>query len=150
MSGYIRNEEIVGFIKRLADRDGLILPERVVEAARPKTSPIHDQFEWDDSIAAQKYRLIQASDLIRVSVEVIDCGGNRDPVMVRAFTSLTTDRGGEAGSYRATVSVLSDAEMRKQMLSDALAELAAFERKYAMLKELADVFSAYRRARKSA
>ena len=132
-----------------SDGDGLIKPERVVEAARPKTSPIHDQFEWDNSAAAEKYRLLQASELIRVSVEIIDCGGNRDPVMVRAFTSLTTERG-VSGGYRATVQVLSNKQMREQMLADAIAELRAFERRYAILKELAEVFAASRKLRKTA
>ena len=149
MSGRITSKKVVGFIRNLADDDGLIKPERVVEAARPKTSPIHDQFEWDNSAAAEKYRLLQASELIRVSVEIIDCGGNRDPVMVRAFTSLTTERG-VSGGYRATVQVLSNKQMREQMLADAIAELLAFERRYAILKELAEVFAASRKLRKTA
>ena len=149
MSGRITSKNVVGFIRNLADDDGLIKPERVVEAARPKTSPIHDQFEWDNSAAAEKYRLLQASELIRVSVEIIDCGGNRDPVMVRAFTSLTTERG-VSGGYRATVQVLSNKQMREQMLADAIAELRAFERRYAILKELAEVFAAARKLRKTA
>ena len=149
MSGRITSKKVVGFIRNLADDDGLIKPERVVEAARPKTSPIHDQFEWDNSAAAEKYRLLQASELIRVSVEIIDCGGNRDPVMVRAFTSLTTERG-VSGGYRATVQVLSNKQMREQMLADAIAELQAFERRYAILKELAEVFAASRKLRKTA
>ena len=149
MSGRITSKKVVGFIRNLADDDGLIKPERVVEAARPKTSPIHDQFEWDNSAAAEKYRLLQASELIRVSVEIIDCGGNRDPVMVRAFTSLTTERG-VSGGYRATVQVLSNKQMREQMLADAIAELQAFEKRYAILKELAGVFAASRKLRKTA
>ena len=149
MSGRITSKKVVGFIRNLADDDGLIKPERVVEAARPKTSPIHDQFEWNNTEAAEKYRLLQASELIRVSVEIIDCGGNRDPVVVRAFTSLTTERG-ENGGYRATVQVLSNKQMREQMLADAIAELQAFERRYAILKELAEVFAASRKLRKTA
>ena len=149
MSGRITSKGVVGFIRNLADDDGLIKPERVVEAARPKSSPIHDQFEWNNTAAAEKYRLLQASELIRVSVEIIDCGGASDPVMVRAFTSLTTERG-EGGGYRATVQVLSNKQMREQMLDDAIAELKAFEKRYAILKELAGVFAASRKLRKTA
>lgn len=44
---------------------GRVTPEAVLsEAANPK-SPLHDQFEWDDSKAAQAYRLDQARELIR-------------------------------------------------------------------------------------
>lgn len=150
MSGRISNEEIVGFLKALAEsRGGALSPEDVVRAAKPASSPIHDQFEWDDSEAARRYRLQQAGELLRVSVEVIEAGG-RDTFMVRAFTSLSTDRDKGGTSYRATVSVLTDKEMRAQMLVDALAELRAFERKYATLKELASVFAAIRKARRTA
>lgn len=149
MSGRITSKRVVGFIRNLADGDGLIKPERVVEAARPKASPIHDQFEWNNTAAAEKYRLLQASELIRVSVEIIDCGGGRDPIMVRAFTSLATERG-EGGGYRATVQVLSNKQMREQMLADAIAELQAFEKRYEILRELAEVFAASRKLRKTA
>lgn len=147
MSGHISNPEIVGFLKRLADRDGLLTPERVVEAAKPVSSPIHDQFEWNDTEAASKYRLLQASELIRVSVEIIDCGKDREAISVRSFTSLSTERG---EGYRPTVQILSDKRLREQLLSDALAELQAFERKYSILKELADIFAASRKLRISA
>jgi len=44
---------------------GLLTPATVLDAARPPESPLHSRFEWDDGIAAEKYRLAQASDLIR-------------------------------------------------------------------------------------
>ena len=148
MSGKITNGKIVGFLKQLAENSGGALsPEEVVRAARPASSPIHDQFEWDDTEAAKRYRLMQAGELLRVSVEVIEPDGC-DPYVVRAFTSLSPERGGK--SYRTSVSVLSNKEMRKQMLADALAELESFERKYATLKELSSVFAAIRKARKVA
>ncbi len=151
MSGRISNVEIVGFLKELADRNnGILSPEAVVKAARPAASPIHDQFEWNNTEAARRYRLIQAGELIRVSVEVIAPSGCKDAYMVRAFTSLTTDRKHGAGSYRATVAVLSSSELRKQMLADALAEMEAFEKKYDSLKELAELFAVSRRLRKTA
>lgn len=53
----------------VADRDAL-LPEDVVEAARNPNSTMHGFFEWDDSEAAAKFRLVQARWLIR-SVEIV-------------------------------------------------------------------------------
>lgn len=43
---------------------GLITPEAVVQDATDPDSPLHDQFEWDDSIAAAKHRLWQARCVI--------------------------------------------------------------------------------------
>ena len=54
------------------DRAGDITPAEVLAAAVPESSPIHDQFDWDDSTAAHSHRLDQARTLIRrIRVTVI-------------------------------------------------------------------------------
>lgn len=105
-------------LKRIAEENGgLLKPEIVVAEARPRSSPLHSRFTWDNTKAAHEYRLWQARQLIRVVVEVIDGIKGRQEV----FVSLTTDRA-ETG-YRVMTDVLSDADLRKIMLKDALAEL---------------------------
>ncbi len=42
----------------------------VVKAATPKKHPLHNHFEWDDSIAGPKYREVQAAHMIR-SVKIV-------------------------------------------------------------------------------
>lgn len=50
---------------------GALRPDDVVDDARDPKSPLHDQFEWDDSVAAHKYRISQARTLIKtVTIEV--------------------------------------------------------------------------------
>jgi len=135
---------VVQELKRIAaEHGGVLQPEDVVEEARPRTSPLHSRFEWSDTKAAKAYRLWQARQLIRVVVEVDE--RVRDPYNV--FVSLTDDRRG-AGGYRVTTEVLSDAQMRKRMLADALAELRSFQEKYRRLTELAEVFKAIRRVQR--
>lgn len=57
-------------IEQLAERHGgRLTPALVVEAATNPASPLHSEFTWDNSVAAQKYREVQARRLIR-SVEV--------------------------------------------------------------------------------
>lgn len=137
------DSRVVAELKRIADRnDGVLMPEDVVEAARPAASPLHSSFDWDDSEAAQKWRLHQARQLLRVTVEYIESDNARVPM--RVFVSLTDDR--RDGGYRITAKVLSDAEQRKQLLNDAYEEMRWFQKKYAALKELAEVFAAMRRA----
>lgn len=55
---------VVDAINALARR-GRLTPEDVLAAARDKSSPLHDSFEWDDDAAAHAYRLDQARGLIR-------------------------------------------------------------------------------------
>lgn len=123
-------------LRRLADKaGGLLLPEKVVEAARPTNSPLHSRFEWDDSEAAQAYRIWQARQLIRVCIEILP--NMNAPTEV--FVSLSSDRR-EKGGYRLVQKVCSHKEMREQMLVDAIAELQLFQAKYALLNELVEVF----------
>ena len=82
-----KNDIIAKELLRLTALGGDVLtPKAVVEAASSPTNPMHDQFNWDDSEAAQLYRYGQARKLIttiRYAVEsdtrVINC-----PVFLRA------------------------------------------------------------------
>ena len=44
---------------------GRLTPSKVVHDAKAKTSPLHDQFTWDDDKAAELHRLWQARNLIK-------------------------------------------------------------------------------------
>lgn len=138
----MQNPIIVAELKRIADEHGGILkPRSVVDAARDESSPLHSQFQWDDDKAADAYRLWQARQLISVVV-AYEKIGNGESVEVRVFTSLTTDRERDDGGYRVTTSVMSDEQLRRQMLADARADMVRFREKYRTLSELADVFKA--------
>jgi hypothetical protein len=59
-------------LQEIYDFNGTITPDLVVEYAEPELSPIHDRFEWDDGLAAKRYRIEQARTLIRsVRVAII-------------------------------------------------------------------------------
>jgi hypothetical protein len=53
------------FIEALESRSGKLSPADVLAAARPEDSPIHEFFEWDDTAAAESWRMEQARELIR-------------------------------------------------------------------------------------
>jgi len=128
------------------DHGGVLNPEDVVEYARPKASPIHDKFTWDNTKAANEYRLWQARQLI--SLVIVYEKVEHKPIAIRHFHSLTTDRS-ESGGYRRIVEILSNKTHRQQLLQDAMSELNVFETKYRSLTELSDVFAAARKARKT-
>jgi len=63
---------VVDELTRIANKhNGLLRPADVIEAARPVGSPLHTRFTWDDTEAAHQYRLWQAREIIRVSVEYL-------------------------------------------------------------------------------
>lgn len=139
----MKNNPVTNELKRIAEAHGGILkPEAVVQAARSKKSPLHKKFCWDDSKAAHEYRIWQARQLIRVVVEKIEGVEGRHEV----FVSLTRDR--KDSGYRVMTEVLNSAQMRAQMLEDAIRELEFFQNKYRRLRELAGVFASIRKVRK--
>jgi len=116
---------------------GVLHPQHIVTFAKNPKTALHSRFEWDDGSAAEKYRIDQARQIIRVFVEVSEDNVTR----VRAFVSLPSDR--EAGGgYRKTTDVMSEVERRAELLRMAIRDLQAFKRKYAALEQLAQVFAA--------
>lgn len=137
----MKNVKVIKELNRLsATNGGLLMPEVVVEAAKPKTSPLHKHFEWNNTKAAAQHRLWQARQLISVCVTILP--GETEPM--QCFSSLSTDRG-NGGGYRTTVEVLSNEDMRQQLLQDALHDMNSFQRRYASLRQLAQVFAAIKK-----
>jgi hypothetical protein len=111
------------FIK-LAQEERLT-PEQVVEDARPKDSPTHRYFEWDDAIAAGKYRLSQAGHLLR-NVCVVPAP-HREPMRAEQFMTVRAVTHGEASGPR--VASMSPVEHARR-------ELEAWRARYAPVPEL--------------
>lgn len=146
MTTMLEKTSIKDELKRIAEEnDGLLTAEAVVAEAEDKDSPLHECFTWDDSAAAHQYRLYEARQLIRVCVEVLPAAPDTP---VEVFVSLPQDRKNEGGGYRFMQTVLSDADMRKQLLESAHEEMELFEKKYQTLSELAEVFSAIRKCKR--
>ena len=141
------NDAVLRELQQIAKRHrGVLRPHDVVEFARDDSTALHSKFTWDDTEAANQYRLWQAREVIRVRVTVLEKAG----VEYRAFVSLGRDRIRPRGGYRVTADVLSDGEMRGELLSEALDELERFQIKYQKLTELAPVFEAAKKVRRRA
>lgn len=129
-------ERIARELERIARaNDGVLRQEDVVAFARDPSTALHSQFDWDDTEAAHQWRLQQAAQVIRMQVRVLE----EDAAPVRAFVSLTPDRA-NGGGYRMMTSVLSNDDLSRQMMLDALAELSAVRRKYRTLQRLSGIW----------
>lgn len=88
------------------EKDGRLTPAEVLDEARNPDSPLHDQFTWDDTEAAEKYRLGQASRLIvrlRINVTVHSVPVRapvyvRDPEVAGSFRNIAAIRSHEDAS----------------------------------------------------
>ena len=127
-----------GEVCEMLERRGNLTPKALVDESRDEKAPLHGMFEWDDELAAEKYREHQAGQIIR-SIEVV---AKSDSKPVRAFVSLRV--GGSDRAYMSTEVALSRPDSRESVLKEALFELRAFERKYSRFEELADVIAAIR------
>lgn len=103
-----------------------LTPETVVEAARDPRSPLHDRFQWDDSLAGEAYRLQQARALIKqVRVDVV----RADQTVIRAPVFVRAPEGGEG--YALTQAVAVSAPDRRQVVLMALAQVRTILRNLA-------------------
>ena len=65
-------------LKRLHAQHGTVNPQMLVDEARSLTSPLHRYFEWDDEVAAHKFRLAQAYQMIQASKFVVVLNKQRE------------------------------------------------------------------------
>lgn len=130
-------------LKMIAKRDGgLLRPKAVVDEARDASSPLHSAFEWDDSVAGEKYRLDQAQRLIR-SFKIIQEDGDQKferPV----FVGLSVDRIGSTGDnpYRLTEDLKKWPDLLAVAEQDAVEQLRGLKARYGHLKRLRDIWDA--------
>lgn len=67
------NPQIVGEVCHQLEQDGRLTPKDLVNASRDKNAPLHNEFEWRDGVAAEKYREVQAGYIIRsVAVSITE------------------------------------------------------------------------------
>ena len=117
-------------------RRGTLRAADVVEFARDPKTALHNYFTWDDTEAAERYRIIQARRVIRVFVTI----EAQEARPVRTYVSLMQDRARPGGGYRSTASVMRSTRLRSALLQQALDELNATRMRYTAIKELATVW----------
>ena len=113
-----------------------VTPEEVLAKARADVnSELHKCFEWDDSIAAEKYRLGQARQIIQMLVIKPKEVAPDPPVRVFQITSQTN-------VYQPCKMFLTQPNEYQKLLERAKAELRSFAERYKQLSELEDVLRA--------
>ena len=115
----------------------VISQQNIVDLARDVNNPLHNDFEWDDAVAGEKYRCEQASRMLLALIVIDEKLTQKPDTEIRAFVSVPEPR-----TFEPIRAVIQNKDKREYMLSQALKELQAFQRKYAILTELEPVFDA--------
>lgn len=119
----VTKETVQEKLTKILERDGCIKASAVVKEAKPKKSPIHDCFEWDDGKAADEHRLWQARHLIRVTVVPYEGEDNR-LVHIRP---VTVKGEGAEGEYRPINAVVKTIGEYERCLDELLKKIHAIQ-----------------------
>lgn len=117
----------------IRDEHGQLTPALVVDAARNPEHPLHSRFEWDDTLAAEQWRLEQAGQLLRIVKLPPEEGRPRD---LRAFVAIK-GKDSHRSDYVPTEVALSDPLSRDIVLRAMKREWQTFRRRYDHMVEFA-------------
>lgn len=147
--GYSRKVDanvVGGVVEQLEAEHGAATKEDFLEISRPEESPTHCLFEWDDSVAAEQYRLSQSTKIIN-SLRVVYLNKDKDDVKVSAFINTAPPKG--KCTYESIENALSHEGKREIILNRIRGELDAFIIRNQHIEELADLLiEASEKARK--
>ena len=141
----VKPQEAGQYLSSISQRDGGIKPNVIVEEAREPEALLHSCFEWDNTEAAHKYREDQARAIVRNLVVIHFSEDNQhEPSKTRAFVHVVThdDSENKNSMYLDIKSVLSDTQMRSDLLEQAKRELVSFKVKFKGISELAEIMDA--------
>ena len=132
--------------------DGKLYPSDVIEGAKPKSSPLHPIFEWNDTEASRRYRMYQARCLIKTVVVTFkseEKASKPKPVFVNVISkeeslSDTTSKAEIFSDqhYTTRKNAMETPAYRDHMIRSALSELQSWKRRYEDFNEFSSIFSA--------
>lgn len=118
-------ETVVNEFERINSECGGVTAEVVLDEARPEEAPLHPAFLWDDTEAAERYRLWQARDLVRAVHIVDDEGEDRGSAYVRVVTIDDEEIG---SVYKPVAEVVSNPSLFASALRELRNKLAGAKR----------------------
>lgn len=129
--------KVAEHIKHLESQYGEVTSKIFLESARDESSEMHNLFEWDDTKAAEQWRVQQASVIISsIRVNVVE--EEKEPIKTRAYVQYEPRQSG----YISVGKALSEEDKRHKVIAQARKEASWFIEKYKAFEELADVIDA--------
>lgn len=125
-----------GVVEQIEEKDGQVTKEAFLDVSRPENAPTHILFEWDNDIAAEKYRLNQSRKIIN-SLRIVYTDRENADTRVSAF--IRTSRPGDKPVYENIAAALQDDNKREIVLNRLRGELDAFIIRNQHIEELADL-----------
>lgn len=109
-------------------------PHDILDYAREhEDSELHKCFDWDDTTAAEKWR-VHTARLICCSLKVVVTREDKEPTVFRLIQSDKEDK-----AYKPVTFTVRNEDEYTRLLKQAKAELAAFKKRYKSIVELESV-----------
>jgi len=122
-------------INRMLKRKNSLTASGLLEEASKESSPLHGLFEWDNSKAAEKYRLIQARNVLR-RYNVTESDPEAKLVHVPAVIIQKGDS--PEGQYKRAGAIVSQPTEFERAMSEALNRLKSAKEAVDLLQNLAN------------
>ncbi len=124
-------EKAANVMNKLA-KTGQLNAENLVEVSRPKNAPLHDDFEWDDTKAAENWRKQQGRCMINSLLMVPEETGHKSKEPIRAFFKVEHM---ESAQYESTEVLIRTQDGRDALREQAQKELSSYRQKYRSVLE---------------
>ena len=130
------------YLEKLHTNFGMIDPKSVVVMAKDESNILHNCFEWEDTKAAEGYRILQAKSLIR-SIVVVDEKKDVEEkyIVTRAFVNVPMSKEG-IKSYHTISAAMENDYSKAMLLKQAERDMIIFQTKYVGLSELSEIMLA--------
>ena len=133
-TGYEADANKVGKELEKIEKREELTTEAVLKFAKNVKSELHKCFEWDDSIAGEKYRLFQATKVLTSISIVYEEESKRT---TRMYVNIKNEK--EKREYKNIISVLENDDEYKQLLDKAERDFVSYKEKYQNMIQLNDL-----------
>lgn len=134
-AGFKANADKVGKELEKIEKTGELTNVNILEYARKnKKSELNKCFEWDNTIAGEKFRLFQANQILQsISIVVKE----EPEETTKAFVNIRTKE--ETKVFKNIVSVLQNDEEYSQLKAKAERDFISYKEKYNKILKLKDL-----------
>jgi hypothetical protein len=112
-------------LQEIKRETGVITSRSVLDYARDQKSPLHSFFDWDDRTAAEKFRIHQASEMIRHVCVYVERDGTQQPT--RVYLNVIKN---DVRQYVPVTQIYRDEELAQQMMLEMRRDMEGLLRRY--------------------
>ena len=111
-----------------------VKPRQIVDYAKNPETELHKCFTWDNDVAAEKWRLYEARQVV-CNLVIVETNSDDEDIQIRAFHKVANDEG-----YKSFRIILKNKDEYEKLLERCLSDLRALKNKYQNLSEYQEIW----------